>query len=156
MPRKNSLMNILCFGLPAEITQPACKEYDWRWAEIQRIWSNPENNYSLLQPYETTVENLLATSLFMKYVLGGLYGADDFFVRLNKQNQSGECPVKIGSYVLDLKARNHLLAIKISFDKLIHKYQLTSEFFTYSETIEFLRNCIDLFRTQEREIDDTI
>ena len=67
-----------------------------------------------------------------------------------------ECAIKVGEMVLDNKQQKHLLSAVIKFNQIQEKYQLDSAFFEYSETIQFMRNCKDLFYKKEYEEDNSI
>lgn len=43
-----------------------------------------------------------------------------------------------------------------AFNAIKEKYQLTPSFFEFSETIQFLRNCKELFNTKAYEEDDSV
>ena len=76
---------------------------------------------------------------------------------VNASNRKGiECSIKVGNTVLDSQQQRHLLAAVIQFDKIQDKYQLAPMVFEYSETVQFLRNCKELFYQKEYEEDDTI
>lgn len=155
MPQTSSIINIFTYRLPRALAQPIYNEYEYRIREIQKIWSKGYPKYLVLQNHKQTIESLLAISLFYKYIIGNLCGAAGFYQRINV-NGGSEHPIKIGAYILDKKEYNKILAIQISFNKLQEKYQLSSSFFEFSETIEFLKNCIDLYNTTEYETNDTI
>ena len=44
----------------------------------------------------------------------------------------------------------------IKFEQIQEKYQLTPMFFEFSETIQFMRNCKDLFYKRKDEENDSI
>ena len=67
-----------------------------------------------------------------------------------------ECAIKVGKIVLDNKQQKHLLSAVIKFNQIQEKYQLDSGFFEYSETIQFMRKCRELFYQEEYEKDDSI
>lgn len=150
------IMNILTFGLPGTVTRPLYMEYTSRRKELDRIWAKGNNRYQTLQGYVSTVEALLAISLFRRHVMGFMQGATSFYKLVNQQSVGKECAVSIGKSILDKKQQNHLLASVIRFNQIQDKYQLTPSFFEYSETIQFLRHCIDLYNRPEYEEDDTI
>ncbi len=157
MPEKSSLINILCYGLPGGICHPMCNEFDARKAQIKQIWSKQYQKYMVLKEYESTIDALLAMSLFYRYVMGHIDGATSFYKSVNKLNGSnGECSIKIGSEILDKSQQNHMLASVITFSKIMKKYQLSSNFFKFKETIDFLKNCLNLYKTPEYETDDSI
>ena len=43
-----SIINILTYRLPGNVTRPIYLEYNSRRRELDRIWANPENNYHML------------------------------------------------------------------------------------------------------------
>lgn len=151
------IINILTFGLPGNVTRPIYLEYSSRRKEIDRIWSNPENNYQMLQGYVPTVEALLAISIFYRQVMGHMWGAVSFYKSVNRKSENEEeCAIKVGKTILDSEQQRHLLSAVINFDQIQEKYQLAPVFFEYSETIQFLRNYKELFYKKEDEEDDTI
>lgn len=151
------IINILTFGLPGNVTRPIYLEYSSRRKEIDRIWSNPENNYQMLQEYVPTVEALLAISIFYRQVMGHMWGAVSFYKSVNRKSEKEEeCAIKVGKTILDSEQQRHLLSAVINFDQIQEKYQLAPVFFEYSETIQFLRNYKELFYKKEDEEDDTI
>lgn len=151
------IINILTFGLPGNVTRPMYLEYNSRRRELDRIWANPENNYRMLQGYTPTVEALLGISLFYRHVMGHMTGATSFYKSVNKNRERGkECAIKVGNTILDGKQQRYLLSAVIAFGQIQDKYQLYPAFFEYSETIQFLRNCKELFYQKEYEEDDSI
>ena len=151
------IINILTFGLPGNVTRPMYLEYNNRRRELDRIWANPENHYRMLQEYTPTVEALLGISLFYRHVMGHMTGATSFYKFINKNRERGkECAIKVGNTILDGEQQRHLLSVVIAFGQLLDKYQLYPAFFEYSETIQFLRNCKELFNQKEYEEDDSI
>lgn len=152
---KLPIINILTYGLPGNVTRSIYIEYNSRRRELDRIWANPENHYQMLQGYVTTVEALLAISLFYRHVMGHMQGAVSFYKSINKKADK-ECSIKVGQTILDSKQQRYLLSSVLKFREIQSKYQLLPSFFEYSETIEFLRNCKDLFFQKEYEENDTI
>ena len=143
--------------MPATITRPIYLEYKSRRGELDRIWANSENNYQMLQNYISTIEALLAISIFYRHVMGHMYGAVSFYMSVKQKSDMGDkCAIKIGDTVLDNEQQRHLLSAVIKFNQIQDKYQLPLVFFEYSETIQFLRNCKDLFYTKEYEEDNSI
>lgn len=144
-------------GLPGNVTRLIYLEYDSRRRELDRIWANPENHYQVLQGYVSTIEALLAISIFYRHVMGYMQGAVSFCKSVNRTSgMRDECAIKVGKMVLDNKQQKRLLSAVIKFNQIQEKYQLDSEFFEYSETIQFMRNCKDLFYKKEDEEDDSI
>lgn len=157
MGKISSIINILTFGLPGDVTRPIYLEYNSRRRELDRIWSNSENHYQMLQDYVSTVEALLAMSLFYRHVMGHMQGAVSFYKSVNKDSDSiNEFPIRVGKTILDSEQQRHLISAVITFGNILDKYQLPPAFFEYSETIQFLRNCKELFYQKEYEEDDTI
>lgn len=151
------IINILTSGLPGNVTRPIYLEYNSRRREIDRIWANSENHYQMLQDCVSTVEALLAISIFYRHVMGHMQGAVSFYKYVNKKfGMEKECAIKVGEMLLDSKQQRHLLSAIINFSQIQNKYQLAPAFFEYSETVQFLRNCKDLFYKKEYEEDDSI
>ena len=151
------IINILTGRLPGNVTRPIYLEYDSRRREIDRIWANAENHYQVLQSYVSTVEALLAISIFYRHVMGHMQGAVSFYKSVNRNSgMMNECAIKVGKIVLDNKQQKHLLSAVIKFNQIQEKYQLDSGFFEYSETIQFMRKCRELFYQEEYEKDDSI
>lgn len=155
---KSSIINILTYRLPGNVTRPIYLEYNSRIRELDRIWANPENNYHMLQNYISTIEALLAISIFYRHVMGHMHGAVSFYKSVNQSSfgMENECSIKVGDMLLDSKQQRHLLSAVIKFEQIHEKYQLEPVFFEYSETIQFLRNCKKLFYTKEYEENDSI
>ena len=103
MANKVSLINNLTFGLPVNVARPLYQEYSNRKREIDRIWATPENKYKMLQDYVSTVEALLAISLFYRHVLGHIQGATSFYKSVNANNgNASACSIKVGNiYAID-------------------------------------------------------
>ena len=68
--KQTPFINILTYKLPSNVTHPIYLEYNSRRRELDRIWANPENNYQMLQDYISTIEALLAISIFYRHVMG--------------------------------------------------------------------------------------
>ncbi len=155
--KQSPIINTLTYRLPATVTRPIYLEYKSRRRELDRIWANSENNYQMLQSYISTIEALLAISIFYRHVMGHMYGAVSFYMSVKQKSDMGDkCAIKIGDTVLDNEQQRRLLSAVIKFNQIQDKYQLPLVFFEYSETIQFLRNCKDLFYTKEYEEDNSI
>lgn len=150
MPAKNSLINIFTSKLPASITKPICREYDWRKTEIQRVWDGGYERYQVLESYESTIDALLALSIFYRHVVVNLEGASNFYVKINRDLDK-ELPIKIGKFEFNEKERRRLKAVHIQLGKITERYQITPHFFEYADTLDFLRNCLDLYKTPEQD-----
>lgn len=151
------IINILTYKLPVDITRPIHLEYKSRRTEIDRIWTNPKYNFQMLQGYASTVEALLAISIFYRHVMGHIQGAVSFYKSVNRNSgMNNECAIKVGGMVLDGQQQKRLSSAVIKFNQIQEKYQLDSAFFEYSETIQFMKNCKDLFYKKEYEEDNSI
>ena len=151
------IINILTSRLPGNVTRPIYLEYNSRRRELDRIWANPENHYQMLQDYVSTVEALLAISIFYRHVMGHMQGAVSFYKSVNRNSgMNNECAIKVGGMVLDGQQQKRLSSAVIKFNQIQEKYQLDSAFFEYSETIQFMKNCKDLFNKKEYEEDNSI
>lgn len=157
MEQTASLLNILTYKLPGIVTRPLFMEYNNRLREINNILAWEESSYRVLGDYQTVVESLLAMSLFYRHVLGHIQGATSFYKTVNSRNgRDNESAVKLGRYILDKTQQNYLLAAVISFNEIQVKYQLYPTFYEFSETSQFLKNCINLLNIGEHEEDDPI
>lgn len=155
--RQPPIINILTYKLPVDVTRPIYLEYNSRRTEIDRIWTNHKYNYQMLQDYASTVEALLAISIFYRHVMGHIQGAVSFYKSVNcNSGMNNECAIKVGRMGLDGQQQKRLTSAVIKFNQIREKYQLDSAFFEYSETIQFMRNCKDLFYKKEYEEDNSI
>lgn len=154
---QSPIINILTSGLLGNVTRPIYLEYDSRRRELDRIWANPENHYQMLQDYVSTVEALLAISIFYRHVMGHMQGVVSFYKSVKRNSgREKKCVIKIGETIFDSKQQRYLLSAVIKFEQIQEKYQLTPMFFEFSETIQFMRNCKDLFYKKEYEEDNSI
>jgi hypothetical protein len=80
----SSILDKLSYKLSSQVTGPLYLDYKSKRREIDRIWAKPNNAYGMLQNYETTVDALLAISLFYRHVLGHIQGASSFYTSVNK------------------------------------------------------------------------
>ncbi|MCQ2351346.1 MAG: hypothetical protein MJ003_05160 [Paludibacteraceae bacterium] len=149
MTNTSSLINIFLYMLPGKIAQSMHREYEWRKMEIQRIWNNENNSYSVLQNFASTIDALLTLSLYYRYIVSKFDGVSAFYVNVNR-GCTAETPITIGKFTFDSNERRRLLAIHIQFSQLVDKYQISSHFFEYADTLGFLRNCLDLYHTPEQ------
>ena len=138
------------------MTRPLYLEYYSRRRELERIWAEPNNNYQMLQGYASTVDALLAVSLFYRHVMGHLQGASSFYCTVNKRRKNKDCSIRIGNSILDGEQQRHLYFAVSAFNELQEKYQLSPVFYEYADTLHFLRNCRDLYNRKEYEEDDTV
>lgn len=148
----SQIINILCARLPGEVTRPMYREYDRYHDEIEKILGQQGSNCSVLRSHEQVVFSLLGLSLYYRYVIGSMKGAMEMYDTLNKGNER-ECPIKIGDYVLNHEQRNKMLGVIVSLKKLMKEYQIDSDFFEFTEPLEFVRNCKDLFYKDKYAVD---
>ena len=86
-----------------------------------------------------------------------MQGAVSFYKSVERNSgREKECAIKIGETIFDSKQQRYLLSAVIKFEQIQEKYQLTPMFFEFSETIQFMRNCKDLFYKKEDEENDSI
>ena len=69
---QSPIKNILTSGLPGNVTRPIYLEYDSRRRELDRIWTNPENHYQVLQGYVSTVEALFSISMCKSLIINSI------------------------------------------------------------------------------------
>lgn len=80
--------------------------------------SNAENHYQMLQSYVSTVEALLAISIFYRHVMGHMQGAVSFYKSVNRNfGMMNECAIKVGKIVLDNKQQKHLFSAVIKLSR---------------------------------------
>ncbi len=155
MKKTQALLDKLTYKLSDSVTRPIHLEYTSRRKEIERIWAKPDNYYQMLQEYDSTVEALLAISIFYRHVMGHIKGAASFYAFINKKViKDKNCAIRIGKSVYDYEQQRHVLASVISFKELQEKYQIGARFYEYSDTLQFMKNCKDLFYMKEYEEND--
>ena len=111
----------------------------------------------MLQGYASTVEALLAISIFYRHVMGHIQGAVSFYKSVNRNSgMNNECAIKVGGMVLDGQQQKRLSSAVIKFNQIQEKYRLQSAFCEYSETIQCMKKCKDLFYKKEYEEDNSI
>lgn len=114
---QSPIINILTSGLPGNVTRHIYLEYNSRRRELDRIWANPENNYQMLQDCVSTVEALLAISIFYRHVMGHMQGAVSFYKSVERNSgREKECAIKIGETIFDSKQQRYLLSAVIKFE----------------------------------------
>ena len=156
MECKSPILNILTHDLQGDVTRPLYMEFNSKRIELDRIWAEPNNNYQMLKSYASTVEALLAVSLFYRHVIGHLQGASSFYYTVKKRRNNKDCSIRIGNSILDAEQQRHLYSAILAFNSLQEKYQLSPAFYVFSDTLHFLRNCRDLYNRKEYEEDDTV
>lgn len=155
MEEQSSVLDKLTYKLSGSVTRSIYLEYTSMRKEIDRIWAKPDNNYQMLQEYDSTVEALLAISIFYRHVMVHIEGAASFYTSINKKGiKDKECAIRLGKSVYDYEQQRHVLAAVISFKELQEKYQIGARFYEYSDTLQFMKNCKDLFYMKEYEEND--
>ncbi|ESU18997.1 hypothetical protein FCR2A7T_24090 [Flavobacterium cauense R2A-7] len=89
---------------------------------------------------------MLALSVFHKRVIANLDGAVKFYGTVTKSSEAEI--IKIGSYDLTNEEKNKILAVVMSYNKLLEEYSIPPIVMEYYETREFLRKLIDLKSVQ--------
>lgn len=158
MEDNTSILDILTYKLSGSVTRPIYLEYSSRKKEIDRIWAKPDNHYQVLQEYESTVEALLAISIFYRHVMGHIEGAASFYTSVNRKRggTDKECAIRMGNSVYDSEQQRHILSAIIAFSDFQERYQLGPWFYEYSDTVQFLKNCKDLYYMKEYEENDSV
>lgn len=150
MQNRQSILNILCYELPGFLTRPMFNEYESIKRQIIRIWEDGYQVYLPLKEYERVVYSLLAVCIYYRYVLGSMSGASDFYAYLNKKVvKKKDCEIRCGEFRLNQEQYNKLLSVNIAFNRIRDRYQISDAFFEFSDTIGFLRNCLDLLNMPE-------
>lgn len=144
MAKETPIINILTFGLPYELTNQIYNEFQNRFKEANYLIENYKT-YKVLQNNTKTVELLLSLSIFHKRVISNLDSAVKFYGTVTSYSQADT--IKIGSYNLTGDENNKLLALVISYRKLIEKFSIPPTLMEYLETKEFLRKLIYLKST---------
>ncbi|KGO82371.1 hypothetical protein IP98_00332 [Flavobacterium cauense R2A-7] len=145
MAKETPVINILTYHLPFELTNQIYNEFQSRFKEANFLIENYKT-YSSLQVDNKTVELLLALSVFHKRVIANLDGAVKFYGTVTKSSEAEI--IKIGSYDLTNEEKNKILAVVMSYNKLLEEYSIPPIVMEYYETREFLRKLIDLKSVQ--------
>lgn len=155
MSASNILLNTLCLGLPGFLTKPMYREYESRKLEILKIWEKGYKGYKVLRDYEKVIDSLLSLCIYYRYVLGCMNGASEFFHYLNNQDKrKKDCNIRCGEFRFNREQYNKILSVSIAFKNIKEKYQLNNTFFEFSDTLDFLKNCRELFYTKENISDN--
>lgn len=145
MAKETPIINILTYHLPFELTNQIYNEFQSRFKEANFLIENYKT-YSSLKVDNKTVELLLALSIFHKRVIANLDGAVKFYGTVTKSSDAEI--IKIGSYDLTNEEKNKILAVVMSYNKLLEEYSIPTIVMEYYETREFLRKLIDLKSVQ--------
>lgn len=141
MAKRTPIINILTYGLPFDLANQIYNEYQDRRREAMYLIDNSQR-YSPLSDNVLTVEVLLALSIFHKRVLTNLDAAIKFYGTVTKLSQADT--IKMGSYSLSGEEKNKVLALTITYRKLLEKFSLPEATFNYNLTREFLQKLLAL------------
>jgi hypothetical protein len=141
MAKETPIINILTYSLPFELTNQIYNEFQSRFKEAKYLIENYER-YKVLQNDTKTVELLLSLSIFHKRVISNLDAAVKFYGTVTSHSDAET--IKMGSYDLTGDEKNKILAVVMSYNKLITKFSIPPSAMEYYETKEFLRNLISL------------
>lgn len=141
MAKETPIINILTYSLPFELTNQIYNEYQSRFKEATYLIDNFKT-YRILQSDTKTVELLLSLSIFHKRVISNLDAAVKFYGTVTSHSEAEI--IKIGSYDLTGDEKNKILAIVMSYNRLIEKFSIPTSVMEYYETKEFLKKLINL------------
>lgn len=130
-----------CSRLPREIANPMYNEYKSRLMEINFILENRETYKHLLQ-YKKTIELILALSIFYKRVITNIDAGTKFAGTVF--NNSPAVAIKIGTYNLTGSEKNRMIAIVMSYNSLLEKYNLTHDMLATTETKDLIKKLKNL------------
>jgi hypothetical protein len=146
MSKEFPIINILTYQLPFDLANQIYNEFQSRIKDAKYLIENYAS-YKALEQDLKTVELLLSLSIFHKRVIANLDSAVKFYGTVSKRSDADV--IKIGSYDLTGEEKNKLLAVVISYDKLIEKFSIPNFVLEYYETKEFLKNLKNLKATLE-------
>ncbi len=133
------LLERFCFPLKFDLRKKVRSEFEGRLKEIQWLISN-RDFYSQLENDIEVIEIILLLTVYYKRVITSLDSATKFYTRVSKvENTEG---VQIGKFNYNHEQNNKILAVIISFNKLIDLYLLPPYIFEYIETKDFLRQIV--------------
>ena len=139
MAQQTPIINIFTYNLPFDLANQIYNEYKDRYREAIYLIDNYDT-YSPLSDNLLTVELLLALSIFHKRVIANLDAAVKFHGTVNKISQSDT--IRISKYDFTGEEKNKLLALTITYRKLLDKYDLTEDIANYNLTRDFLRKLL--------------
>lgn len=137
MNGEDNLIDFLISGFPFDIRNKLLNEFQTRKNEAEYLISK-YSTYKGLRRYKTTVELLLALSIFHKRVISNLDAAVKFYGTVTTRSQADT--ISIGAYKLNFEEKNHILAVVMAYHKLLEKFSVPDSCMNYMETKEFLRN----------------
>jgi hypothetical protein len=136
MPAKEyKIIKIMCYRLPYELSNQVYNEFESRFKEATWLIKN-SRYYRNLRNDIKTVELLLALSVFYKRVISNLDAVVKFYGTVNRVSNAEA--ISIGSYDLDGKEKNKLLAIVMHYKKIQLRFGMPDWVFEYNETKQFL------------------
>jgi hypothetical protein len=139
-----------CSRLPREISNPMYNEYNNRLKEINYIIENRESYFNLRE-YRRTIELILSLSVFYKRVISNLDAATKFAGTVFKNSPA--IAIKIGTYNLTGSEKNRMIAIVMSYNSLIEKYNITQDILTTVETKDLIKKIKNLKYQLDRNED---
>jgi hypothetical protein len=141
MEKQTPFINILTYKLNYELARQIYNEYQSRLKEADYLIKNYQF-YQSLKKSTKTVELLLALSIFHKRVIANLDAATKFYGIVNDKSNANS--IKMGAYSLDVKEKNKILALTITYNVLMDKFSIPSSIMDYNETKDFLKKIINL------------
>ena len=141
MSNQSNMINILTYKLPFKLAGQIFNEFQSRFSEAKYLIDN-YSTYNALKDDMVTIELLLSLSIFYKRVIASLDAGAKFHKTVTLKSNADT--IKIGSYALTPDEKNKILAVVISYNKLIKKFSISPNIFEYQETSDFLTNLIRL------------
>lgn len=129
------IIKIMCYRLPYELSNQVYNEFESRFKEARWLIEY-SRYYANLQNDIKTIELLLALSVFYKRVISNLDAVIKFYGTVNRIGNAEA--ISIGSYDLDGKEKNKLLAIVMHYKKIQMRFGMPDWVFEYNETKQFL------------------
>jgi hypothetical protein len=139
--KETPIINILTYKLPYDLSNQIYNEFQNRYREATYLIANYKT-YRNLESNLKTVELLLAMSIFHKRVIANLDGAVKFYGAVTSRSQANI--IKMGSYDLTGVEKNKILAVVMSYNKIIERFSIPAYIMEYYETKELLKNLISL------------
>jgi hypothetical protein len=123
------------------LTNQIYNEYQSRLKEA-RYLIETYKTYKPLQDDIETVELFLSLSIFHRRVITNFDGVLKFYATVSKTGQTET--IRIGSYNLTGIEKNKILAVVLSYNKLLEKFSIQPAVMEYYETRAFLKKLIIL------------
>jgi hypothetical protein len=138
---KIPIINIFTYKLPKALSKPIYNEFQNRFKEAIRIIDGYPK-YRILKEEVESVELLLALSIFYNRIIANLDSAIKFYGTVIQNSEADS--IAIGSYNLNSSEIKRIQSLIILYQKLINKYGITEKLWSYSNTVDFLRNLINI------------